>query len=216
MAQFDETKENRVAIATGRPTEVTEMVKAEITVVTEKVETRDVIVVVVRVEIDLQENLRHDSSVTMRKTLILLQPHKGEALGAIQQTPIFRRTIYHYLTDLLYKELHLLLMMTEEGEEDTSLGLALQLEPTIGIIISVEEDGEEEKGTGSPGPLQHEIFAVLVLVLVREREMIYLLESIHVARRVDHTVEEEGEGAEEETGWRVRVSGLGGGVDWCT
>lgn len=53
----------------------------------------------------------------------------------------------------------------------------------------------------------------MVPILVREKETIYLLENIHVPTRVDHTVEEE-EG-EEGTGWRVRVSGLGGEVDCC-
>lgn len=116
--------------------------------------------VVVRVKIDLQESLRLDSNfVMMRKTLILLlKPHKGEVLAANQQAPISRQTVYHHLMDLLHKDLHLLLMTTVEGEEDTNqdlvLGLGLPPEAMRGISSSVEEDGEEETGT----------FVVLILV----------------------------------------------------
>lgn len=106
-----------------------------------------IVAVVVRVKIDLQESLRLDSNVMM-----LLKPHKGEVLAAMQQAPIFRRTVYHHLMDLLlHKDLHLLLMTTVEGEEDTNQdlgpGLGLPPEAMRGIIISVEEDGEEETGT---------------------------------------------------------------------
>lgn len=111
-----------------------------------------IVAVVVRVKIDLHESLRLDSNVMRRQTLILLlKPHKGEVLAAMQQAPIFRRTVYHHLMDLLHKDLHPLLMTTVEGEEDTNLdlglGLGLPPEAMRGIIISVEEDGEEETGT---------------------------------------------------------------------
>lgn len=110
-----------------------------------------IVAVVVRVKIDHQESLRLDNNVMMRKTLILpLNPHKEEVLAATQQAPIFRRTVYHHLMDLLRKDLHLLLMTTVEGEEDTNqdlgLGLGLPPEAMRGIIISVEQD-EEETGT---------------------------------------------------------------------